>query len=92
MPDAAVLVVIVNPANRADIPIGWVMDAYGLTQAEARVAVAASSGSTVFESATQLGLSPNTVKTHLRKVFAKTGISRQTELVRLMTLNRPAQA
>jgi DNA-binding CsgD family transcriptional regulator len=61
------------------------MDAYGLTQAEARVAVAASSGSTVFESATQLGLSPNTVKTHLRKVFAKTGISRQTELVRLMT-------
>jgi DNA-binding CsgD family transcriptional regulator len=85
MPDAAVLVVIVNPANRADIPIGWVMDAYGLTQAEARVAVAASSGSTVFESATQLGLSPNTIKTHLRKVFAKTGISRQTELVRLMT-------
>jgi hypothetical protein len=31
-----------------------------------------------------LGLSPNTVKTHLRKVFAKTGVGRQTELARLV--------
>jgi DNA-binding CsgD family transcriptional regulator len=30
--------------------------------------------------AQRLNVSPNTVKTHLRKVFAKTGTSRQTEL------------
>jgi DNA-binding CsgD family transcriptional regulator len=86
MPDSAVLIFVVDPGNRAGIPIAWIMDAYGLTNAEARIALAASSGATVPETALQLGLSPNTVKTHLRHVFAKTGTNRQTELVRLMTL------
>ena len=31
-----------------------------------------------------LGLSQATVKTHLRQVFAKTGVARQAELVRLV--------
>jgi DNA-binding CsgD family transcriptional regulator len=85
MPNAAVLLIIVDPTNRDGIPIGWVMDAYGLTQAEARVALAASSGGTIPEIASQLALSQNTIKTHLRKVFAKTATNRQTELVRLMS-------
>jgi DNA-binding CsgD family transcriptional regulator len=66
------------------IPLVCIMDAYGLTLAEARVALAASSGLTIPETAQRLSVSPNTVKTHLRKVFAKTGMSRQTELARLM--------
>ncbi len=85
LPDAAVMLFIVDPANRLDIPPAVVMDAYGLTRAEARVALAVSSGLSVPEVAIQLGLSPNTVKTHLRRVFAKTGTGRQAELVRLMT-------
>jgi DNA-binding CsgD family transcriptional regulator len=84
MPDAAVLLFITDPANRAGVPLPWIMDAYRLTPAEARVALAASSGLTIPEVAFQLGLSPNTIKTHLRKVFAKTGTNRQTELARLM--------
>lgn len=84
MPDAAVLLFIVDPTNRAGIPTAWTMDAYGLTRAEAKVALAASSGLTIPETAVQLGLSPNTIKTHLRRVFAKTGASRQVELARLM--------
>ena len=84
LPDAAVLLFVIDPANRAGIPIAWVMDAYGLTQAEARVALATSSGMTIPETATQLGVSVNTIKTHLRRVFDKTGSSRQTELARLM--------
>jgi DNA-binding CsgD family transcriptional regulator len=84
MPDAAVMIFIIDPANRAGIPVAWIMDAYRLTQAEARVAIAISTGSTIPETAAQLGLSPNTVKTHLRHVFAKTGTSRQAELARLL--------
>lgn len=83
--DAAAFLFIVDPANRAVIPLDWIMDAYGLTQAEARVAVAASAGTSISETSMQLGLSPNTVKTHLRKVFGKTGVSRQAELGRLVT-------
>jgi DNA-binding CsgD family transcriptional regulator len=84
MKDAAVLVFIIDPANRTSIPLSRIMDAYGLTQAEARVALASSSGKTIVEAAKLLELSPNTIKTHLRRVFAKTGTGRQAELAKLM--------
>jgi DNA-binding CsgD family transcriptional regulator/PAS domain-containing protein len=84
MPDAAVLLFIIDPANRGGIPLAWIMDAYGLTPAEARVALCAASGATIPETARRLNVSVNTVKTHLAKVFAKTGTSRKTELARLM--------
>jgi DNA-binding CsgD family transcriptional regulator len=60
------------------------MDAYELTHAEARVALASSLGKTVLETAKLLGLSPNTIKTHLRRVFAKTATARQAELARVV--------
>lgn len=82
--DAAILLFVIDAANRRSIPLGQLMDAYGLTRAEARVALAASSGNTVTESARLLGLSPNTIKTHLRRVFAKTATARQAELAGLI--------
>lgn len=82
--DAAVLLFVVGPPNRRSIPLGRIMDAYGLTHAEARVALASSSGSTTIETARALGLSPNTIKTHLRRVFAKTATRRQAQLASLM--------
>ena len=84
MKDAAVLVFIIDPANRNSIPLARIMDAYELTHAEARVALASSLGKTVLETATLLGLSPNTIKTHLRRVFAKTATARQAELARVV--------
>ena len=36
------LLFVIDPANRRSIPLGQLMDAYGLTRAEARVALAAS--------------------------------------------------
>lgn len=83
--DAAVLLFLIDPTNRNGIPVDWIIDAFRLTHAEARVAIAVSTGSTIAETAAHLGLSPNTIKTHLRHVFAKTGTSRQAELARLMT-------
>lgn len=84
MRDAAVLIFLIDPANKHGLPETWVRDAYGLTPAEAKVALAAGSGVPIPEVARQLGISPNTVKTHLRKVFAKTATTRQAELARLM--------
>jgi DNA-binding CsgD family transcriptional regulator len=85
MPDAAVLLFIIDPANRAGIPVAWIMDSYGLTKAEAKVALAASSGLTIPETANRMRVSRNTVKTHLGRIFAKTGTSRQSELAGLMS-------
>jgi len=82
--DAAALLFVIDPANRRSIPLSQIMDAYGLTRAEARVALAVSSGNTVVETAQLLKLSPNTIKTHLRRVFAKTATGRQAELAGLI--------
>ncbi|WP_428664058.1 helix-turn-helix transcriptional regulator [Reyranella sp.] len=81
---AAVVLFIIDPANKAGIPATWLMDAYGLTPAEAKVALAVSSGLSIPETASQLHLSPNTIKTQLRNVFAKSGVNRQTDLARLI--------
>jgi DNA-binding CsgD family transcriptional regulator len=82
--DAAVLIFVIDPMARGRVSPNLMMETYGLTSAEARVAMASSSGKTVDETAAALGLSPNTIKTHLRRVFAKTATSRQAELARLV--------
>jgi DNA-binding CsgD family transcriptional regulator len=82
--DVAAMLFIVDPARPLDIPTEWIMNAYGLTMAEARVALCAASGASVPETAHRLNISPNTVKTHLRRVFAKTGVRRQAELAGIL--------
>lgn len=82
--DAAVMLFIVDPANRSSIPLGQIMDAYKLTQAEARVALAVSSGHSVGEAARLLNLSPNTIKTHLRRIYSKTLTDGQVQLAGLV--------
>src|SRR5581483_1636881 len=70
--DAACAAFVIDPLRRETVGAQQLMDAYGLTKAEARLALRASSGRTMAEAGLSLGLSPNTVKTHLRRVFAKT--------------------
>ncbi|CAN5439494.1 hypothetical protein BH11PSE4_BH11PSE4_36900 [soil metagenome] len=82
--DVAVMLFAIDHDSRRSIPLDRIMDAYGLTRAEARIAIVAASGSTVPEAARALGLSPNTIKTHLRRVFEKTATGGQAELAALM--------
>lgn len=57
---------------------------YKLTPAEARVLLAIVEVGGVPETAQALGLSEGTVKTHLHRLFGKTGASRQADLVKLV--------
>jgi DNA-binding CsgD family transcriptional regulator len=57
---------------------------YGLTPSELRVLLAVFETSGVADIAEMLGISESTAKTHLRRLFEKTGTSRQAELVRLV--------
>lgn len=57
---------------------------YGLTPAEAAVAAAIGGGRPLAAAAADLGISPLTARTHLKRVFDKTGVHRQVELVRLI--------
>lgn len=54
---------------------------FGLTATEARVALALTEGNTLAQIARTFGVSRTTVAYHLRNIFQKTGVSRQTELV-----------
>lgn len=55
--------------------------ALGLTGQELRVLTELASGRANKEIARAMGLSPNTVKTHLAKLFGKLGASTRTEAV-----------
>jgi DNA-binding CsgD family transcriptional regulator/PAS domain-containing protein len=57
--------------------------AFGLTPTELRVLLAIVQVGGVPEAAETLGIAETTVKTHLYRVFAKTGASRQADLVKL---------
>lgn len=57
---------------------------YKLTPAEQRVLLAIVDVGGVPEVAAELGVAVTTVKTHLRRVFEKTGVSRQADLVKLV--------
>jgi DNA-binding CsgD family transcriptional regulator len=57
---------------------------FGLTPAEARAAIAVSRGGSMEEIAQRLSVSPNTLKTHLKAAYAKTGTHRQAELLKLL--------
>lgn len=61
-----------------------IANAYGLTPAELRVLLQTSEVSGIVDLAHALGVSEATVKTHLNRLYAKTGLSRQAELVRLV--------
>ena len=71
-----------DPERREEPVEELIRDGLGLSQAEAAVAARVWEGDSVSEAAAQLGLSPNTVKTHLKSVFEKTGVDRQSTLVR----------
>ena len=56
---------------------------FDLTPAELRVFLSIVDVGGVPETALALGIAETTVKTHLHRVFAKTGVSRQADLVKL---------
>lgn len=57
---------------------------FGFTPAEAGLAMFLTGGQTLEEAAAELNVSMNTVRTHLKSMFLKTGTTRQTDLVRMI--------
>jgi DNA-binding CsgD family transcriptional regulator/PAS domain-containing protein len=80
------LVVIVDPSAESHAQAATMQAAFGLTAAEARVALLLASGVTSGKMPALLGLTTDTIKTHLRRCYAKTGTHSQAELMRLLTM------
>ncbi len=76
---------IVTPVDRSAVPSAEVLRVlFDLTPAEARVARGIAQAKTVETVALENGVSRETVRTQLAAVLAKTGMTRQAELVALL--------
>lgn len=77
-----IVLMVSRPAARATPPLALLSDIYGLTVAEATLAAAICGGSNVNDYAAARGITIATARCQLRQVLAKTGASRQSDLVR----------
>jgi len=87
--DAAAAVFVNDPEHAPALDAGMLRDWFGLTPAEARLAVVLAQGHSLAEALDRLGVGVNTARTQLKIIFGKTGTNRQAQLVRLL-LSAPA--
>jgi DNA-binding CsgD family transcriptional regulator len=81
--ELATIALFIHDPDRGAQPVEeLIAEGLGLSQAEAAVAARIWDGESVSQAAHGLGVSPNTVKTHLKAIFEKTGVERQAGLVR----------
>lgn len=57
---------------------------FGLTTSQARLALLLATGASVQQCCETMGIKISTARTHLKSVFAKTGVKRQAELAILI--------
>ena len=81
----AVAAIFVHKASfEALAPPAAIAETYGLTMAELRVLFAIVEVGGVPEVAETLGIAASTVRTHLNRLYRKTGAARQADLVKLV--------
>lgn len=85
------VIVLRDPARRAMLPEGDLEQLFGLSPAEARLATRLANGDDLDGAASGLNIGRNTVRSQLQSIFAKTGVNRQGDLVRLLLSSAVSQ-
>lgn len=80
----AVIVCVTDTEAGVCLPEQKLRDLFGLTPAEARLALALFEGASLNEAAETLAISRFTAQNHLARIFEKTGANRQAVLIKLM--------
>ncbi|MBJ3784816.1 helix-turn-helix transcriptional regulator [Devosia sediminis] len=78
------MVMIADPGHRLRQRLATLTRLYGLTRAEAELAIAVVEKGSRKAAALARGVSDTTARSQLTSIFDKTGVRRQTELVRLL--------
>jgi DNA-binding CsgD family transcriptional regulator len=86
---SAALIFITDPESKMYMGQEAARRLYQLTPAEARLMALLAEGKSVTEASEELAVTVNTIRTHLKRLFQKTGARRQGDLVRLF-INSPA--
>ncbi len=82
--EAVGLLILVDLDERPTPDCAILQAVFGLTKAEARLACELACGDTIEDIAEEHGVSISTARVQLKSIFAKTGTSRQAELVALL--------
>ena len=77
--------VIRDPSATPNKPCPIFGQAFGLTPAETRLADQLAQGHSLVNAEERLGITHNTARTHMKRIYAKTGLGRQADLVRLFS-------
>jgi len=85
---ARAILFVFDPDSAPTMPDTLLIEAFGLTRSETALTLALLHGETVDEYCERVGISRNTARTHMRAIFDKLGIQKQTELVRLLAAVR----
>ena len=80
----AALVLVVDPVSRLRIDPGLVQSMLGLTPTESAIVSLLAEGRTPRQIAAETGREYSTVRTHLKHIFVKLGVSRQFEVAQLV--------
>jgi len=75
---------LADPERIAVPPLEGLQDLFGLTRAEATVARALAMRGSLEEAAAAGGVTVSSARTYLKRVFSKTGVGRQAELIQLL--------
>lgn len=84
IPGLATLVFVDDPAKKPLSRAATLRTLFRLSPTETRLADLLLQGMEVREASERLGVTLETTRFHLKQIFAKTGVRRQTELIRLM--------
>jgi DNA-binding CsgD family transcriptional regulator len=79
------IVLVIEPKANEPADPALVRDVLGVTLGEARVASLIASGLPPRQASEQLGISEETARTVLKRVYGKVGVSRQSELTALLS-------
>ena len=82
----AFFMLIYAPNGQQGISIDVLRQLYGLTPAQSAVARSLFAGRSVEETANELDLSLNTVRTHLKQIFTKCEVNSQAELLHMLAM------
>ena len=79
----SVAIFLRDTEGRVDPPVRLAQQLFHLTPAETALAIQLANGLSLEDASEALNIRRNTARAHLRSIFSKTGVRRQTELVRI---------
>lgn len=80
----AAIIFITDARQQVEIDPEVLRSAYGLTPAEVRVAIALLEHATIQDATEQLEIGSETVRSHVKQIYAKLGVDTRARFVKVM--------